>query len=192
MFLWIQFLSYIFIMAFTPGPNNIMSMNNAAKAGFRKGMVFNCGIFAGIFIVMVLCTIFSTVLYTNIPRIQFPMKMAGAGYMLYLIIKMIVPSKFHEVKNTNGSFFVGAVLQLLNPKLMLYGITAMSSYILPHYTAVPVLAAFDFLLAFVAFVSTICWALFGSIFSILFSKHGKILNAVMIVLLLYCIVSLFL
>ena len=167
-------------------------MNNAAKVGFKKGLVFNLGIFVGFFIVMVLCMIFSTLLYKKIPQIQLPMKIAGAGYMLYLIVKMIIPSKSHEVKNTNGSFWVGALLQLINPKLIIYGITAMSSYILAHYTAVPVLIAFAVLLAFIGFCCTICWSLFGSIFSIVFSKHGKILNAIMIVLLLYCIVSLFL
>jgi threonine/homoserine/homoserine lactone efflux protein len=50
MFPWISFLSYIFIVAYTPGPNNIMSMNNAKNVGFKKGIVFNFGILAGFFL----------------------------------------------------------------------------------------------------------------------------------------------
>ncbi|MDR1216345.1 MAG: LysE family transporter [Treponema sp.] len=192
MFPWVSFLSYIFIMAYTPGPNNIMSMNNTKNVGFKKGIVFNLGIFAGFFVVMILCLVFSTVLYTLIPKIQFPMKILGAAYMVYLIIKTLVPSKAHEIKNNNGSFLVGALLQLINPKIIIYGITAMSSYILVYYEAVPILIFFVFLLAFVGFTGTICWALFGSLFSILFNKHGKILNIIMAILLLYCAVSLFL
>ena len=192
MFPWISFLSYIFIMAYTPGPNNIMSMNNAKNIGFKKGFVFILGIFSGFSVVMILCLIFSTVLYTIIPKIQLPMKILGAAYMLFLIIKMTIPSKNHEIKNNNGSFIIGALLQLINPKIIIYGITAMSAYILPYYKEIPILILFAFLLSFVGFTGSICWALFGSLFSILFNKHGKILNIIMTILLLYCIVSLFL
>jgi threonine/homoserine/homoserine lactone efflux protein len=192
MFPWISFLSYLFIVAYTPGPNNIMSMNNAKNVGFKKGILFNLGIFAGISVVMIVCLIFSTILYTAIPKIQLPMKIAGAAYMVYLIIKALVPAKVREIKNRNGSFIIGALLQLINPKLIIYGITAISSYIIPYYKEIPILIAFAFLLSFIGFTGTICWALFGSLFSIVFNRHGKILNIVMAILLLYCAVSLFL
>jgi threonine/homoserine/homoserine lactone efflux protein len=179
-------------MAYTPGPNNIMSMNNAKNVGFKKGIVFNFGILTGFFIVMLLCLLFSKVLYTTVPKIELPMKILGAAYMLYLIIKTIFPSKKHEVKNNRGSFFVGALLQLINPKIILYGITAMSSYIFPYYQDMIILIAFAFLLAFVGFTGTICWALFGSAVSIILEKHERIINSIMVLLLLYCAVSLFL
>ena len=83
MFPWISFLSYIVIMAYTPGPNNIMSMNAAKNAGFKKSIPFNAGIFTGIFIVMILCLIFSNILYSIIPKIQLPMKIFGAAYMFF-------------------------------------------------------------------------------------------------------------
>jgi len=192
MFPWVSFFSYIIIVAYTPGPNNIMSMNNAKNVGFRKGLVFNFGIFTGFFVVMIFCLIFSAVLYTVVPKIQFLMKILGASYMIYLIIKTIIPSKEHDIKEIGSSFLIGALLQLINPKIVIYGITAMSSYILPYYKYIPVLIFFAFLLAFVGFTATICWALFGSLFSMLFNKHGKILNIIMAVLLLYCAISLLL
>jgi threonine/homoserine/homoserine lactone efflux protein len=171
-----------------------MSMNNAANVGFKKGIIFNLGIFAGFSIVMIACLIFSAVLYKIIPQIQIPMKILGAAYMGYLIIKtvFISKSKSHEIKKSGGSFITGAALQLINPKIIIYGITAMSSYILPYYDAMPILISFAFLLSFVGFTGTICWALFGSLFSIVFNKHGKVINIIMAILLLYCAVSLFL
>jgi threonine/homoserine/homoserine lactone efflux protein len=120
------------------------------------------------------------------------MKILGAAYMAYLIIKILTPSKEHEIKSNNGSFLIGVFLQLINPKIIIYGITAMSSYILPYYNEMPVLLLFALLLSFVGLTGTICWALFGSLFSVLFKKHGLILNIIMAVLLLYCAVSLFL
>jgi threonine/homoserine/homoserine lactone efflux protein len=192
MFPWISFFSYIIIVAYTPGPNNIMSMNNAKNVGLKKGILFNLGIFTGFSVVMILCLIFSTVLYTVIPKIQLPMKILGAIYMVYLIIKTIIPAKDHEIKTNNGTFIIGALLQLINAKIIIYGITAMSSYILPYYKEIPILIAFAFLLSFVGFTGSICWALFGSLFSIVFNKHGRILNIIMAILLLYCAISLFL
>lgn len=146
MFPWGAFLSYTIIVAYTPGPNNIMSMNNAKNAGFKKGIIFNLGIFTGFTVVMILCLLFSKALYAMIPRIQIPMKILGAAYMVYLIIKTLVPAKEHEIKNDNGSFIIGALLQLINPKIIMYGITAISSFILPYYQDISILILFVFLI----------------------------------------------
>jgi threonine/homoserine/homoserine lactone efflux protein len=69
MFPWASFLTYIFIVAYTPGPNNIMSMNNARNVGFKKGIIFNFGILTGFFFLLILCLLFSTVLYTVVLNI---------------------------------------------------------------------------------------------------------------------------
>jgi threonine/homoserine/homoserine lactone efflux protein len=167
-------------------------MNNAAKTSFLKALPFNFGVFTGIFLIMLLCFGFSAALYAVIPKVQFPMKIIGASYMLYLIVKTIIPEKKHETKEYSANFLIGVLLQFINPKLIIFGITIMSSYILPYYDSLPALALFILLLAFTGFTGTLCWALFGSLFSVLFIKHGKLLNAIMIILLLYCAVSLFL
>ena len=192
MFPWAAFLSYIFIMTITPGPNNIMAMNNAAKKGLRKALPFNFGVLTGVFIVLILCIIFSSLLYTLIPRIQFPMKVLGAVYILYLALKPLLPSGKKNVRDSSGSYIAGTVIQLINPKLIIYGITAMSSFILPWFSSVPILICFAFLLAVTGFIMTLCWTAFGSLFSKIFSEHGRILNIVMALLLIYCAVSLFL
>lgn len=185
-------LVYTLIMIFTPGPNNIMSMNNARNVGFRKGVKFNFGILVGSFCVMMLCLLFSAFLYRVVPKIQLPMKILGAVYMVYLIITIIAPAKDKKIAANNGSFLIGVLLQLINPKLILFGITVLSSYILPYYREIPVLMAFIIVIVLIGFSSTICWALFGSLFSMVFAKHKRLLDIVMSALLLYCAVSLFL
>ena len=84
MFPWYAFLTYAVITAATPGPNNIMSMSNAGRLGFRRALPFNLGIWVGFTIVMVLCTLFCTALSALIPAIRLPMLVLGAAYMLYL------------------------------------------------------------------------------------------------------------
>jgi len=194
MFPWLSFLSYVVIVTFTPGPNNIMAMNCAKNEGFRKGLKFVFGVFTGAFVLIFLCMLFSAFLFNFTPKIQLPMKILGAAYMTYLMIKTVVPKKKNDAsenKNNNVGFFIGIVLQFINPKLIMFAITVASTYILPYYNQIPVLLLFTLLLTSVGSTAVLCWTLFGSLFSVLFSKHGTIVNIIMALLLLYCIVSLF-
>ena len=88
MFPLYDFLIYCFICAYTPGANNLLSMSNAARLGFRRSVVFNLGITAGFFLVMSICTFFSATLYTLLPRVKIFMEILGALYMLYLAWKV--------------------------------------------------------------------------------------------------------
>ena len=191
MFNFYAFISFIFITAYTPGPNNIMSMSNASRLGFRKSFPFNLGILAGFVIVMILCTLFSAGLYALIPKIKPFMLVIGAGYMLYLAWKIWKSDSDIHVQDTKGSTFLsGCLLQFVNPKILIYGITSMSSYILPVYQAPLILSGFILLLSLVGFSGTVCWAVFGSAFSKIFKEHRKLLNGIMALLLVYCAVSL--
>lgn len=84
MFRWLPFLTYAIVTTVTPGPNNIMSMSNGNRKGFKKALPFNFGILLGFSIVMLLCTAFCSLLSAWIPKIKLPMLIIGAGYMLYL------------------------------------------------------------------------------------------------------------
>lgn len=189
----LAFVSYVFITTFTPGPNNIMSMNNASRYGLKKSMPFNLGVFAGFVIIMVLCTLFSAALYRVIPSVKPFLIIIGAVYILYLAWKTLKSDPAHvEQKSATNTFSSGLLLQFVNPKVILYGITTVSTFVVPFYKSLPILLAFCISLAFIGFVSTSCWALFGSVFQRFLSGHTKIINIIMAVLLLYCAVSLFL
>lgn len=193
MFNWLNFLSYALATAFTPGPNNIMSMSNAARVGVKKFWPFNFGIWTGCFTLMVLCTVFCSTLSTLVPKIELPMKIIGAAYLLWLAWKIFRSSGEIEEKQAKTGYLSGVVLQFMNPKLYLYGIFSVQMYILPAYQGNwPMLIAFAFLLSLISFISTVSWALFGSAFKLLFSKYGKITNTIMALLLVYCVVALFL
>ena len=84
MFSWFSFLTYAVVTAITPGPNNIMSMSNGSRKGFKGALPFNFGIGVGFSIVMLLCTAFCSMLSSLIPKIKMPMLIIGAAYMLYL------------------------------------------------------------------------------------------------------------
>ena len=193
MFSWIHFLSYAIITAVTPGPNNIMSMSNAGRLGFRKSFPFNLGIWAGFSAVMLLCTFFCNTLSEMIPKIKTPMLIVGALYMLWLAWKTFKSPSVPTEDHSRNGFLSGLALQFINPKIYVYCIVSMEAYILPYYHGnFWALTGFALLLAFIGFAFTVLWALFGSVFQMMFSKYSKITNTVMALLLVTCAVSLFL
>lgn len=187
-----DFLIYCFITAYTPGANNLLSMSNAARLGFRKSVSFNFGITMGFLIVMTVCTLFSSTLYSALPKVKFYMQLLGAAYMLYLAWKVWKTSSDLEVESRKeSSFLSGMVLQFMNPKIYIYAITAVSLYILPLYHSVVALIVFVLILTIIGASGSYVWALFGSAFCRFFTKHTKGVNLVMALLLVYCAVSLF-
>ena len=188
------FISYVLVTTFTPGPNNIMAMSNASQYGFRKSIVFNTGMTFGFFFVIGLCSVFSVVLYNLIPAIKPLMTYVGAAYILWLALKTFKskPPGANEGKNGANTFTAGILLQFVNPKVILYGITTVSTFIVPYYKSVAVLTGFSALLAVVGFTAVTCWSLFGAAFQKILANNNRFINIVMSLLLLYCAVSLFL
>ncbi|SJZ49707.1 LysE family transporter [Megasphaera cerevisiae] len=193
MFNWWLFLSYAIVTAVTPGPNNLMSLSNAARFGFRNSFPFNLGIWAGFSLVMIVCTFFCNTLSSLLPAVELPMLIAGAAYLLWLSWKTFQCSSLTEADSSGHGFGSGLVLQFINPKIYIYGIVSMEAYILPYYQGQwESLFFFAMLLAFIGFVFTLGWALFGSMFTFLFSRHARMTNTIMSMLLGYCAISLFL
>lgn len=195
MFALYDFLIYCFITAYTPGANNLLSMNYAARLGFSRSFRFNLGITAGFFIVMCICTMFCSTLYSLLPKVKIFMQIFGAAYMLYLawkIWKSTYSRKEGEEAEKEAGFLSGMILQFLNPKIYIYAITAMSLYILPVFHSVFAAAGFTVVLTVIGASGSFVWALFGSAFCRLLNRHAKAVNLVMALLLVYCAVSLFL
>jgi threonine/homoserine/homoserine lactone efflux protein len=191
-FPWLPFLSYILIMAWTPGPNDITSMNNGLRVGFRRCIPYLLGIFCGMLIMMLACFLFTAALYAFLPKIQLPLKILGALYMLYLAAAPFLPAHAHAAKQRGSSWAAGLTLQFVNAKIMLMGITVASSFILPHYKIGPILGLFALLMACNSIIAASGWALFGAFLNGFYTKHQRLVNIVMALLLVYCAGSLFL
>jgi threonine/homoserine/homoserine lactone efflux protein len=189
----LEFLSYVFVSNVSPGPNAIISLSNAGKFGFKKSIQFNFGVSTGTFFVLLLCGLFSWAVFDIFPSIKLIMVWIGAGYILWLswntlISKPVAGSEYNEEKS--NLFFQGFILQFVNPNTILYGITVFSSFILPQYQSPFILIMFCVLLSLTAFICTVCWTLFGTIFQKFIVKHGKTVNVLLAILLAYCAVSL--
>lgn len=185
------FFSYIFVTSISPGPNNIMALSNAGKYGFKKAMPYNYGALCGVFLVVSCCAAFSALLYDFIPTIEPVMCCLGALYILWLAISIWLdkPHKSGKSLARTNSFFSGLILQFVNAKAFMYGITTMSSFVLPYHRDLLHVLVFVVIMSFTCLICTSSWTLFGAVFERFFRQHGKLLNLIMSLLLVYCAVS---
>jgi len=185
-----SFLSYVFVVTFTPGPNNIMSMINANNFGYKKTLKFMLGIFTGFIVIMLLSAYFNIILYNIVPKIKPIMSILGALYMSYLAISILIDNKDGKKNNTHrNKISAGFTLQFLNPKVILYGITVFSTFIVPYYKNNLYILIFAIFLAIMSFISINLWAMFGILFEKFLSKYNKFFNIIMSLLLLYSALS---
>lgn len=186
MFSLSAFLSYAFAVTFSPGPNNILSMNNASKKGFKKTMPFILGVFLGFTLIMLATSYFNLILAGLLPQIEHYMKYIGASYMVYLALKILGVNftKKKDIEANINTFKTGLLMQFLNPKVILYGLTMTSGFIIPYFQGLD-LFIFSLLLAFIAFIATSSWALFGTLLNHLLSKYNRQFNIFMSGLLIY-------
>ena len=188
---FVAFISYVFVVTFTPGPNNIMAMTNGNKFGFKKTLKFLLGIVSGFVIILLLSSYFNLMLFALLPKIKFIMGMIGAIYMTYLAV-IIIRSRETEKKDNEAalsSYYTGMLLQFVNPKAILYGITVTSNFIIPYYKSNIYLISFSLFLAFIGFISIVVWALFGEFFQKFLSNYRKPFNMAMGALLIYSAIS---
>ncbi len=187
----ISFLTYATVTAATPGPNNIMSMSNGVKWGIRKSLPFNLGIWAGMSIIILICTLLGNTLHVFLPMIEKPMQFIGAAYMLYLGWQIYSSSDIGKY-SAPCTFTTGMVLQFINIKYYIYCLVSLEVYILPHYHGqwLP-LILFSLLLAGIGFAFTMVWAFGGTLLKTLFTQYAKIVNTVLALSMVYCAISLF-
>lgn len=187
------FLIYVFVTTFTPGPNNIMSMANAMRSGYKGTLRFLAGIFTGFFVLMLVCGLLNVVLVNVLPQVRFWLNILGAVYMLYLAIHTILSKPTEETPDRSGSnsFFAGFAMQFLNLKVILYGVTVYSVFITQAYQNPIIVSLFAPLLAVIGFLATSCWALGGSVFRSFWRKHFRAFTFTMGALLIYTAIASF-
>jgi len=187
----IPFLTYVFVTTFTPGPNNILSMSNGMRYGYRKTLGFLLGIFTGFLVLMEICGLLNFVLINLLPQVKLWLNILGAAYMVYLAVHILRSKPMGEGQSDDSlnTFKAGFILQFVNLKGILYGVTVYSTFIVqPGITPLRI-SLFAPLLAAIAFIAISCWALGGDVFRHYLNRHYRLFNLVMAGLLIYTAIA---
>ena len=144
-------------------------------------------IWSGSLTLMCLSGLFCSTLGSIIPGIQPVMKYLGAAYILYLAWqtwRRLPPSD--QVQEKMPTWKLGFFLQMINVKIIIYGLTMFSAYILPYESKVPVLFIFAVYLMILGAFGNLLWAFAGNVLKTLYGQHYRIMNGIMALLLVWC------
>lgn len=185
------FLLFAFIAAFTPGPNTILALSMGTRHGFRGCFRLLAGICCSFFCVMFLCGILTFSLSTLSASFIRIMRYVGCLYIVWLAWKLFSTREEQEnASSTDTGFMAAFLLQFLNIKVVIYGMTAYSAFLFPWYDAAATLPAGALVLTLIGSAGTVAWAYAGSVLRHLFLRHARLANTLMAVLLLGCALSL--
>lgn len=197
--MWFSFFIYTVLTALLPGPNNILALHSVQTVGYKNTRFLLLGIYGGFTFVMLLSAYISKVAVSSFEPLLDWLKYFGVAYLLYLawsvanskVVDQAMLNKNERIPNNKMDFWKGFFLQLVNVKIIVYGVTAFSSFVFPHFTDVKIVTAFAILLALIGCVATWIWALAGMKLAHFLHHYASIVNKVMAILLIYCAVSLF-
>jgi cysteine/O-acetylserine efflux protein len=156
--------------------------------GYKRTLKYLIGIASGFFLVMLLCGLISTRLLTIFPTFERILRIIGAFYILWLAVATLRESySFTEKEQPLMGFIHGMSLQILNAKMIIYGMTIYSTFLSSYANQFQFLILSAVGLAGLAFISVSVWALFGSLIrSYLVVKKVKlIVNIILACMLAY-------
>ncbi len=184
-----NFFIYSVINAFTPGPGNILALNTVTNYGYKKGKPLFGGIFAGYYVVQIICAVFVFGVSAFLPNVLGIMKYVGAAYILWLAVHIALSKPTTGTVKKSASFIKGFLLQFVNVKIYLFGITALTGYVTDYSTSLWVLLMFELMIATIGAVATLTWVGLGVLIQKVYQKHYRVINIILALTLSECVYS---
>ncbi len=186
-----SFLLYCYITGITPGPANLCSLSTALRYGKTVALRQWRGLLTGFLIdslaAVALCRLLGGVLGSYVRYLSW----IGAAYILWLAWHLLRSSGTPpEEEGRTPGFRTGLLVNLTNVKVILFCITALSSFVLPYTGSFWWLLGVGLFLPLTGPICNLAWLLAGAKLKTLFSKHQKTVDIVMAVALALCALSL--
>lgn len=181
-----NFFIYVLINAITPGPGNILALNTVTNYGWKKGKSLFFGIFAGYYAVQMICAVFVHGVTSLLPSVLGIMKYVGAAYILWLAIHIALSKVREGDAEKSASFLKGFMLQFVNVKIYMLGVTAMTGYITEYSASFIMILGFELIIATMGVMATITWIGMGLVIQRVYLKYFRVINIILAIILLEC------
>jgi threonine/homoserine/homoserine lactone efflux protein len=161
----IAVLIFSTVMAFTPGPNNVMLASSGARFGLARTLPHAAGVTLGFPVMLFLVGLGLASILLASPLLQLAMKSVSCAYLLWMAFQI---ARSDSTKESSGrakplSFLQAAAFQWINPKAWLMAVGAISAYTAGRGGQLYLEAAMIAVITLVVSVaSTLTWAAFGA------------------------------
>ena len=185
----------MFVAAFTPGPNNLLSSYSGFNFGIKRTLPLIYGVTFGFPLLIIIINSGLIIFFKKFPALQEIIKILGSVFILYFAYKVALNKSSGEQKIKNpAKFFNMLFFQFINPKAVLFAIIVVSTFInvnenFVRDTTIVLSVAISF-----SFVSIFSWCLLGK-FLRKFATNEKFIQAfnyVMSFLLIVCVIMFYL
>ena len=185
-----SFLLYCYVSAITPGPANLCSLSAELRYGRGPALRQWRGRFSGFFIVSMVSVAVTYRLGAVLDRYVGVLSWVGAAYILWMAWHMLRTAKSGGRDPAAPSFRTGLLVQLTNVKIMVFCMTALTSYVLPHTHSFWRRLAVGLFLPFTGPVANLVWLFAGASLQKLLTDHRRAVDITMAAALALCAVSL--
>lgn len=132
------------VLAVTPGPDMALQLSRTINYGRAHGLAAGLGAMSGIAVHTVLVALGISVLIVAAPPLFLALKIAGAGYLIWLAFQAAVrgggisiAAPAPAAPSLGQSFLTGVGINLLNPKVVLFFITFLPQFVSRHDPLAP-------------------------------------------------------
>ena len=133
----IKFIISCFLLAISPGPDNIYTLSLTMESGRKSGFMFILGLVFGCFIHTLLLTLGFSILILESSYTFNMLKYFGFIYLIYLAIQVYFSKNnfYLNTKESNSNFnsfsYIkrGFLMNLLNPKVLIFFIAFFPNFI---------------------------------------------------------------
>jgi threonine/homoserine/homoserine lactone efflux protein len=126
-------------LVLTPGPNMIYLVSRSITQGRRAGLISLLGVATGFLIYLIAAAAGLTAIFVAVPEVYTAVKLAGAGYLLYLAWQAMRPGgnspfapKRLPVDSPRRLYVMGLVTNLLNPKIAILYVSLLPQFVDPE------------------------------------------------------------
>ncbi|MBF1995890.1 LysE family translocator [Serratia symbiotica] len=130
--LFLSMLGFLWVIAITPGPNNMLLTTSGANFGFMRSLWLMIGILLGMQSILLLVAFGVGSLLLVYPSLHLILKILGSLYLLWLAWKVASAAyeklETDEVPTKPIQLYQGWLLQFLNPKAWLMALGAVVSF----------------------------------------------------------------
>ena len=188
---WVAFGVYVVVLAFTPGPNNLVSFNVARQVGLRQARPSLWGLALSFVVIDVVIVALAAASQHVLPAIEPWLKALGSAYLLWLAWESLRPSTPRDAEPRSGRlFWQGVLVNVTNVKVILFFLVGVTGYLIPGLGSVGLAAAFSTVLIAACCVSNFIWAAGGSALSRWLGRRERATNIVIAALLALCAITL--
>jgi threonine/homoserine/homoserine lactone efflux protein len=168
---YLVYLGVMTVMAWSPGPANLFSVANGARRGHRAALVGVLGLNSATLVWFAAAALGLGALVSAFPLVFKALTIVGALYVAWLGIKSLWAARrgggvaHGHVKLGRSAFYDGFLVQITNPKAVVFFTAVLPPFIDVARPLIPQLAAFAAGVIFMDAISMTAYGLGGAVLS---------------------------